>query len=453
VGGTSTLGARLSARLRDALPTGSALPEETWQARHRAITLLLWAHVVALPFVGLWQDRGLVHSLTETAPVVGLGLAATVSGAPRVVRASLTTLGLVLCSALLVHLFHGLIELHFHFFVVIAVISLYQMWTPYLLGVGFVLAHHATMGLVAPLQVFNHPLAMEHPILFALVHGGFLLAESIACLAYWRANERTLEDERAARESAEESNLALSTAHAEISDLVGMLSHDLRSPLTSINGFTQILREAHDLPAERSDDLLRRIAEAGRNLELMLDDALSATALEANGLLPEPQPVRLDQAVGDVLELMPVPLPGADLSRLEPVLALVDPGHLAQILTNLVTNAQKYGAAPYVFATWVRGQETGLTVTDHGSGVPPDFEARLFERFARADRHRSGGIKGTGLGLYIAHRLAQANDGGLSHRRSESGGAEFRLTLPRVALPASRTQPGDLRQPLAEQPG
>jgi signal transduction histidine kinase len=442
VGGTSSIGARL----RHALPTGSALPEETWQARHRAITLLLWLHVIALPFIGVWQDRGFFHSLAEAAPVAGLGLAATVDGAPRWVRASLTTLGLVLCSALLVHLFGGLIELHFHFFVVIAVVSLYQMWTPYLLGVGFVLVHHATMGLLAPTAVFNHPLAIDHPILFALVHGGFVLAESAACLAYWSANERTLEAERAARASAEETNLALTVAHAEISDLVAMLSHDLRGPLTSINGFTEILRETRpDLSSDRAQDLLRRMAEAGHNLQRMLDDSLSATAIEGNGIVSEPQPVRLDQAVRDVLDLMPTPLPEADLSGLEPVLGLVDPGQLAQILGNLVTNAQKYGAPPYLFSAHSDGDHAGVEVTDHGEGVPSDFELRLFERFARADRHRSGGVKGTGLGLYISYRLAESNGGGLRHRRAETGGATFSLTLPRVSLPSARTGSTDLR--------
>ncbi len=442
VSGSSTLGARL----RHALPTGSELPEETWQARHRAITLLLWLHVIALPFIGAWQHRGFTHSLLETVPVAGLGLAATVSGAPRVLRASLTTLGLVVSSAILVHLFHGLIELHFHFFVVVAVISLYQLWTPYLLGVGFVLLHHAGMGLLAPREVFNHQLAFDHPVLFALVHGGFLLAESVACLAFWRANEITLEAERVARAQAEETTAALTIAHAEISDLVAMLSHDLRGPLTSINGFTSILRETRpDLGSDRAQDLLRRMAEAGHNLEKMLDDSLSATALESNGMTSEPQPVRLDEAVRDVLDLMPTPLPEADLSRLEPVLALVDPGQLAQILTNLVTNAQKYGAPPYLFSTRGEGDEALIEVTDHGEGVPADFELRLFERFARADRHRSGGYKGTGLGLYISYRLAEANGGGLRHQRSETGGASFSLTLPQVSFPAARASSTDVR--------
>ena len=437
--------------LRDALPTGSQLPEETWRARHRALTVLLWVHVAALPFIGLWQHRGFGHSLLETVPVAGLGLAAMVRGAPRVVQASLTTLGLVVSSAILVHLFHGLIELHFHFFVVVAIVSLYQLWTPYLMGVGFVLVHHGTMGLLAPREVFNHSLAFDHPLLFALVHGGFLLAESVACLAFWRANERTLEAERLARAQAEETNAALTVAHAEISDLVAMLSHDLRGPLTSINGFTSILRETRlDLDSERSQDILRRMAEAGHNLERMLDDSLTATALEGNGMASEPQPVRLDEAVRDVLDLMPTPLPQADLSGLEPVLGLVDPGHLAQILTNLVTNAQKYGAPPYVLATRSDGEHAVIEVADSGDGVPAEFEVRLFERFARADRHRSGGFKGTGLGLYIAHRLAAANNGGLRHRRAHTGGAAFSLSLPRVTMPTARTAPADLRQPVEQ---
>ncbi len=444
--GTSTI----RARLRDALPTGSTLPDPIWRARHRAILVLLWVHVAALPFIGAWQGRGFWPVLGEAAPIGGLALAAMLRGAPRVVRASITTFALVLCSAVLVHLFDGLSELHFHFFVVIAVVSLFQMWTPYLLGVGFVLLHHATMGALAPRQVYHHPLALAHPLILAVVHGAFVLAESVALLAYWRGNERTLEAEREARATVEETNLALTTAHEEVSDLVAMLSHDLRSPLTSINGFTSILRAAPDLPSARVADLLRRIAESGRHLELMLDDALSATALEAHGIVPEPQPVRLDEAVRDVLDLMPVPLPGVDLDGLEPALGLVDPGHLVQVLTNLVTNAQKYGAPPYLLCTRGDGERAVVSLADHGDGVPAEFEDRLFERFARAERHRAGTVKGTGLGLYIAHRLALANGGELRHDRPASGGARFSLALPGVPLPASPTVPADRRAPLEQ---
>jgi signal transduction histidine kinase len=161
--------------------------------------------------------------------------------------------------------------------------------------------------------------------------------------------------------------------------------------------------------------------------------------------------VRLDEAVSDVLDLMPTPLDGADVSGLEPVLGLIDPGHLAQILNNLITNAQKYGAAPYVFSCGSDGEHAVISIVDHGDGVPAEFEARLFERFARADRHRAGGVKGTGLGLYIAHRLAAANAGDLAHRRAETGGAEFSITLPRVSLPAVLSPRGQVAgEPLAD---
>lgn len=426
-------------RVRDWLPRGAHLSEESWQTRHRAINLLLWCHVVALPFIGAWQGNGFWHSALEAAPVAGLALAAMVPGAPRAVRASLTTMGLVIASATLVHFFHGMIEIHFHFFVVVALISLYQSWTPYLLGVTFVLLHHAIMGTLAPDQVYNHPAAITNPLLFAGVHGGFLMAETLACLAYWKASERTLSAERLAREQVEEANAALARANHEISDLVGMLSHDLRTPLAAINGFTAVLREHWStLSDERREDLLRRTGAAGHHLQSMLDDALSVTAIEASGLHAEPQPVRLDQAVRDVLALMVDAGDDHHLDGLEPVVAAVDPGHLSQVLTNLVTNARKYGAPPFTFTTATVGGRAVVTVSDRGEGVPVEFEDRLFDRFARADGHRTGSQKGTGLGLYIARRLVLANGGDLSHRRTDaSGGATFTVTLPVAVVPTS----------------
>jgi signal transduction histidine kinase len=423
--------------VRDVLPRGGQLPDASWNSRHRAINGLLWAHVVLLPFIGVWQGQETGHALLDMALVAGFAAAAMVPGSPRVARASLTTLGLMLSSATLVHFFDGLIEVHFHFFVMIAVVSLYQSWAPYLLAVSFVLLDHGVLGTLAPEQVYNHPAALEKPFLFAIVHGGFLLAESIACLAYWRASEHALDRARRERAEAEAANAALVNANEEISDLVGMLSHDLRTPLAVVNGFTAILQEQWPrLPDDKRDDLLRRITAASRSLQSMLDDALSVTALDSDGLQPEPQAVRLDEAVLDVLQLLADPLPDADLNGLRPVAAHVDPGHLQQVLSNLFTNAAKYGAPPYRISTDLVGERTTVTVIDGGDGVPADFVVRLFERFARADVHRAGEHKGTGLGLYIARRLAIANAGELRHHRPPSGrGAVFTLDLPAAAVP------------------
>ena len=428
----------VAARLRTALPRGGQLPEATWRSRHRAINGLLWVHVAVLPFVGVWRGQELSHTLLEVALVAGCALAAGVPGAPRGVRASMTTIGLMLSSATLVHFYSGLIEVHFHFFVMIAVVSLYQSWAPYLIGVSFVLLHHGVLGTISPDLVYNHPAALGHPFLFAAVHGGFVLAESVACLAYWRASEQTLAAERRERAEAEAANAALARANDEISDLVGMLSHDLRTPLSAVNGFASILLERwHDLADDKRDDLLTRITAAGRSLQAMLDDALSVTALDSDGWAPEPQPVRLDEAVRDVLQILAEPLTDADLTRLRPVTAHVDPGHLHQVLANLLTNAAKYGAPPYLISCTELGERAVVSVVDSGDGVPADFVERLFERFARADTHRTGVHKGTGLGLYISRRLAIANAGELRHHRPQSGrGAAFTLDLPVAAVPS-----------------
>lgn len=424
-------------RVRSALPRGGLLPDEAWLARHRAITGLLWLHVLALPLIGVWRGQQVGHTLLDVGLVAGSAVAASVPGAPRTVRASLTTLGLMMSSATLVHFYQGLIEVHFHFFVMIAVISLYQSWAPYLLAVSFVLLHHGVLGTLAPSLVYNHASAVESPFLFAAVHGGFVLAESVACLAFWRASEQAVAAERHERASAEAANAALAKANGEVSDLVAMLSHDLRTPLSVINGFASILHQRWDeLPADKREDLLGRINAAGKSLQSMLDDALSVTALDADGLGAEPQAVRLDEAVRDVLRLLADPLPRPDLSGLRPVTAHVDPGHLHQMLSNLVTNALKYGAPPFCFLTDAAGDRATVTVIDSGEGVPQEFVDRLFERFARAESHRTGEHKGTGLGLYIARRLAIANAGELRHRRPAAGqGAAFTVDLPAAIVP------------------
>jgi signal transduction histidine kinase len=429
-------------RVRYALPRGGQLPDDTWRRRHRAINGLLWAHVLVLPFIGVWRGQAVGHTLLEMALVAGFAAAASVPGPPHAVRASLTTVGLMMSSATLVHFYDGLIEVHFHFFVMIAVVSLYQSWAPYLLAVAFVLLHHGLLGTLAPQLVYNHPGALAHPVLFAVVHGGFVLAESVACLAFWRASEETVAAERRERAEAETANAALARANDEISDLVSMLSHDLRTPLAVVSGFTAMLQNGWpDMADDRRDDLLRRITAASRSLQAMLDDTLSVTVLDADGLHPEPQPVRLDEAVRDTLQLLADPLPDADLSGLRPVAASVDPGHLHQMLTNLVTNAAKYGAPPYAVRADVVGERALVTIVDCGEGVPEDFVPRLFERFARAGVHRTSGHKGTGLGLYIARRLAVANQGDLRHRRPVTGGAEFTLDLPAVRVSAEPVRP------------
>jgi diguanylate cyclase len=175
------------------LPQGGVLPRETWLRRHDRIVLLVWLHAVAIFFFATARG-GVVHGLQEAAIVAA---AAAVGGSKRFsrqTRAAAVTLGLVASSAILVHLSQGLIEMHFHFFVVVGVISLYQDWIPFLLAIGFVVVHHGVFGVIDPEAVFNHPAALKAPWKWAAVHGAFVLAESVVLLIAWRVNEKGFRD-------------------------------------------------------------------------------------------------------------------------------------------------------------------------------------------------------------------------------------------------------------------
>jgi diguanylate cyclase (GGDEF)-like protein/PAS domain S-box-containing protein len=193
----------LFARLRAALPTGQTLALESWQRRHRAILSLLWAHALGISAYGLFAGLGLVHAGLEGGLVAICAAAAMTERLNRDARASVATLGLVISSATLVHLSDGLIEMHFHFFVVVAVVALYQSWLPFLLAIGFVLFHHGVIGVFDPSSVYNHPDALAHPWKWAAIHALFIAAESGAALTTWKLNENTLEAERASRSALE----------------------------------------------------------------------------------------------------------------------------------------------------------------------------------------------------------------------------------------------------------
>jgi len=427
----ASLQARLwLADIRTALPRGGVLPEGAWQARHRGICALLWVQVVALSLIGLLRHEPLMIWLLEPEIVAAFTVAAMWGGFSQTVRSSMATLGLLCCSAILIQFFNGLIEAHFHFFVIIAVVSLYQAWTPYLLAVGFVLVHHLLTGTMAPELVYNHHMAHEHPWLFAGVHGIAVLAESAACLVFWRVTEDALDAERANGEALERSNIELSQANRAVADLVAMLSHDLRVPLAVVIGYSEMALESWPKMSEEAQiDFVRKVSVAGQRLHAMLDDTLTVSALDADGVDPRRVPVRVDDAVRAVLAALPDPLPAVDLGQLEPVTALVDRGHLDQVLANLFTNAVKYGGGSFAVHSRQDGDSVCVEIRDNGLGVSPDFVPQLFDRFTRAEEARAGLQKGTGLGLYITQSLLIANAGAIRYEATEGGGASFSLRL------------------------
>lgn len=437
-------------RVREVLPRGGSVPDEVWESRHRGIRALAWMHVPVLAAIAA------IHSRMNTSSVTLLVVAALLAAGgygktSQRVRSSAVTVSLLTSTALLIELFNGLIEMHFHFFVVIAVVAIYQSWTPYLLAIGFVLAHHIVMGVFMPMDVYNHMGAIEHPLRFSIIHTAFVLAESIACLAYWKITEAAAESERTQRLRAEAMGENLARANREMSDLLAMVSHDLRSPVTVINGYASMALDSWDeLPDHTVRDFVHKIGTAGRSLEEMLDDTLTLSADDAESLHSHPVAVRVDQAVHAALVTQPDLMTRLNLDATGPAVALVDKGQLYQILTNLITNAVKYGAPPFFISTSTQDDGVRLAVSDSGPGVPEEFVPRLFDRFARSDEARRGGKKGTGLGLYIVRRLAEANGGTVRYEPGPGGGASFVIELPRaprLAMPVRVSDPTDLPAP------
>jgi len=175
--------------VRAILPAGNLLPDDIWRQRHRVIVAILWAHAIALPAYGLVRGYAPLHVLLESGVVAAAAAFASWSPAGRTLRSAVSTLGLVTSSAVLVHLSGGYIEAHFHFFVVLGLITLYQSWVPFLLAIGYVVVHHGVLGTLVPSAVYNHPDALAEPWKWSLVHSAFVVAASGAYLAAWRLTE------------------------------------------------------------------------------------------------------------------------------------------------------------------------------------------------------------------------------------------------------------------------
>ena len=113
----------------------------------------------------------------------------------------------------------------------------------------------------------------------------------------------------------------------------------------------------------------------------------------------------------------------------------IDPFHLRQMVANLVSNALRYGEPPVVVTVLEDADGVSLEVTDAGAGVPEDFVPQLFDRFTRATTGTAAQQSGSGFGLYIVNRLAEANGCRLTYSPGAPSGSRFRLELPRVSSP------------------
>src|SRR3954453_17072578 len=173
-------------RLLSWLPRGRALPAEGWAARHRGLLAVLAAHLVVLPAFEISQGWSPASGWAFDIVPAAFGALACCPRLSRGWRSSMCATALLSCSAMVVLSWHGTTEAHFHYFVMVAALALYEEWWAYLIAIAFVVLQHGVIGFWQSGAVFNHD---SRVWLWAGVHGLFVAALAVANLVAWRANE------------------------------------------------------------------------------------------------------------------------------------------------------------------------------------------------------------------------------------------------------------------------
>ncbi len=219
-------------------------------------------------------------------------------------------------------------------------------------------------------------------------------------------------------------------------DFVANVSHELKTPLTSIRGYVETLLDGAIDDEEHNIRFLEKIENNVHRLNHLVTDLLSLARIESEVGSLTLRPVDLHSVVNEALrrhertaQLRDQTLESESCAGSVRVLA--DLEALTQIIDNLIDNGLKYTSDAGTVTVRVRreGSQAYLDVQDTGVGIPDEDQARIFERFYRVDKARSRAVGGTGLGLSITKHLAQAMGGGVELESEMGSGSTFRVML------------------------
>ena len=237
-----------------------------------------------------------------------------------------------------------------------------------------------------------------------------------------------------AKRDADRANLAKS-------EFLSRMSHELRTPLNAILGFAQLL-ELDELDAEQRDSLAQ-ITRGGQHLLQLIDEVLDIARVETGELRMSPEPVEVGELIGETLALV-APLAEhrsislvSDVEADTPVHVVADRQRLKQIVLNLLSNAIKYNRQAGEVRVWLEcdaRERIAIRVRDSGAGLSSEQLSRLFAPFERLGAER-GPIEGTGLGLALSRRLAEAMGATVEVSSAPGEGSTFSVCLQAVAAP------------------
>jgi signal transduction histidine kinase len=251
-------------------------------------------------------------------------------------------------------------------------------------------------------------------------------------------NARMFAQERELRERLDQQNQDLIEAQAARKVFLSTVSHELKTPLTIISGFVDLLKDnaGGNLDEEQVETLgiIRRNAS---RLSLLINDMLDITRLDAGTFRVDPVDFDAIELVEEVsasfqgileekVQALAMDCPG------QPIWLRADRNRIAQVVSNLISNASKYSpqGSEIRLSCAVTGERLEISVRDRGIGISPKDQQKLFTPFFRVDNEETRKVSGTGLGLVIAKSIAELHGGEIALESAPGEGTTVRLKLP-----------------------
>jgi two-component system phosphate regulon sensor histidine kinase PhoR len=223
-------------------------------------------------------------------------------------------------------------------------------------------------------------------------------------------------------------------------DFVANVSHELKTPLTSIRGFVETLQAGAIENPERAHKFLNIIMLESERLTRLINDILVITKMESGKDKVRNARVRLDQMAYDVADMLRIHAREKQVTVYarepgEPVYIWGSPDRVEQMLINLIENGIKYNkpGGSVTIKVFSSGESVQLLISDTGIGIKEEHMPRLFERFYRVDKGRSRNMGGTGLGLAIVKHIIKGLGGMVEVYSKPTDGTEFLVTLPKYS--------------------
>jgi signal transduction histidine kinase len=224
-------------------------------------------------------------------------------------------------------------------------------------------------------------------------------------------------------------NFALQESSEFKDDLLAMLAHDFKSPLTVISGYCELLMESD--PEHREE--IETVWAQTQRLVRLSDDALVLAQTQAEGFSLVRTTLDLGAFVEECVEATAPNNPRVVVTVPKaPATVELDPQRFRHVLDNLISNALKYSDGEARVAVRTAGGRAVIDVADSGIGIPADELPAVFSRFGRASNARRRGIAGSGIGLYVAKKVVEAHRGSLTVKSKENAGSTFTVSLPLV---------------------